>query len=166
MHEPMTPGQREALSGLAGAAAHLIQEWAEVDEHGKRHLVISLGQSLRQLNTADAAAEQPDAVPEWRALAADNSRGLAKLPPIEDMHGQLPTGYLRVTESSAAFPGAMWVVAASYGDDLEARLNRDVRQNTTLHLRGWQARRAAYQLLAMAEHVDPDGGTDPADGES
>ncbi len=161
MHEPHTPAQREAHAALAGAAAHLIQEWAEVDERGKRHLVISLGQSLRQLNTAEAAAEQPDAQPEWCRLETHNpDRGLTDLPPVEDQHGQLPTGYTRVRQSSAV-DGALWVDAAEYGGDLESRLARMVAKLTTLHFRPWQARRLAYQLLAMAEHVDPGGGTDP-----
>lgn len=99
--------------------------------------------------------------PDWRTLRFSSARGLAHMEPVEDEHGEVPTGVIQVSESSAAFDPSLWVDATSYGNEIGTRMARSPQKAITLHFRAWQARRVAYQLLDMAEHVDPGGGTEP-----
>lgn len=83
-----------------------------------------------------------------------NERGLLRLPRLEDDHG-VATGYTELLESSSIDP-SMWVTAVSYPRPACGDLPAQPERNVGLHLRAWQARVLAAQLLHMADRVDPD----------
>ncbi|NLG62756.1 MAG: hypothetical protein GX539_10965 [Candidatus Cloacimonetes bacterium] len=52
-----TPGATRhynALTGVVGAASQLVQQWAEVSDDGRDHLVANLAKSLRNLESVEA----------------------------------------------------------------------------------------------------------------
>ncbi len=44
----------DALTAVSGAAAHLVQQWAEVSADGRNHLLSNLAKSLRDLESVEA----------------------------------------------------------------------------------------------------------------
>jgi hypothetical protein len=44
----------DALMAVSGAGMHLVQQWAEVSDDGRIHLVANLAKSLRNLEYVEA----------------------------------------------------------------------------------------------------------------
>jgi hypothetical protein len=44
----------DALMAVSGAGMHLVQQWAEVSDDGRNHLVTNLAKSLRNLESVEA----------------------------------------------------------------------------------------------------------------
>jgi hypothetical protein len=52
--EPDATRHHNALTAVSGAAAHLVQQWAEVSADGRDHLLSDLAKSLRNLESLEA----------------------------------------------------------------------------------------------------------------
>lgn len=81
----------------------------------------------------------------------------------EDGGKLILTGHLQLLESSSVDP-AIWLTALAYPQppcppDFP---DGSPETNVGLHVRAWQARCVAYQLL---DHVDPGGSTNPEPGD-
>jgi hypothetical protein len=51
---PEDTRHHDALMAVSGAGTHLVQQWAEVSDDGRNHLVANLAKSLRNLEYVEA----------------------------------------------------------------------------------------------------------------
>lgn len=125
----------------------------------QRQFLDAIARLERQYGIGDQANPTSAHLPSWRRLVVEPS-GRWVTPRLEDQHGDLPSGDVFLFPSSASEP-SIWMKTTGFGPELEQRYRRKEQHAVTLHLRGFQARRLAMQLLTMAEHFDHGGGFDP-----